>query len=386
MSEATQELREQDRDFHTVQDQQDLQQVGDESEPLDEATKVREAQEAAAENEAIVAARGVPTATQFKEQSELAIPATVYMLAGCKDSQVSADVSDVAQLRPEGAGLSGGACTHAFLGMLEDTTEARAASAEGSTQKTWLDILDDLRERLAHYAQVPQLSCSRPLNISTEPFSITNPAHEEGVSKKRALLVGINYVGQEYQLEGCINDVRAAKAFLQSQGFADDEIVLLVDDGHHDLPTLQNLIRSFRWLVKDAKAGDSLYFHFSGHGSYVPDDNGDEVDGQDETILPLDFSKTGAITDDVLFKELVLPLVEGVHLMCFVDACHSESMLDIPYTVKKGGRELDMNPLFNFSKLVEMGQSAIESVETAVSGGMHNLVEFVKGLGSVVPI
>lgn len=47
----------------------------------------------------------------------------------------------------------------------------------------------------------------------------------------------------------------------------------------------------------------------------MPDENGDEVDGQDETLLPLDYETKGAITDDVLLKELVLPLPEGVQLV-----------------------------------------------------------------------
>lgn len=319
---------------------------------------------------------------QFKEQSELAIPATVFMLAGCKDSQVSADVVDVALLRPEGAGLSGGACTNAYLGMLNE--EDRAAAGV-----TWMQILDELRDRLKHYSQVPQLSCSKMVDIKKETFRVINPLNEEGVSVKRALLVGINYYGQEYELSGCINDVKAAKKFLKKHGYKDENILCVIDDGHHKAPTFLNLIQAFRWFVRDTKSGDSLYFHFSGHGSYVPDENGDEVDGQDETLLPLDYETKGAITDDVLLKELVLPLPEGVQLTCFVDACHSESVLDIPYTVKATGdysRGLFVNPSYEFSKLVQIGKDVVGDVEETLSGGLHNLAKFAKDFGSVFPL
>jgi hypothetical protein len=45
------------------------------------------------------------------------------------------------------------------------------------------------------------------------------------------------------------------------------------------------------WLVWDAHSGDSLFFLFSGHGGQTEDLNGDEDDGMDETILPVDWRK-----------------------------------------------------------------------------------------------
>lgn len=37
-------------------------------------------------------------------------------------------------------------------------------------------------------------------------------------------------------------------------------------------------------MVKDAKAGDSLFFEYSGHGGTAKDADQDEEDMQDETI------------------------------------------------------------------------------------------------------
>lgn len=54
-----------------------------------------------------------------------------------------------------------------------------------------------------------------------------------------------------------------------------------------------------QWLVRDARPGDSLFFHYSGHGGQAADLDGDEDDGFDETILPLDFKTAGEIIDDV---------------------------------------------------------------------------------------
>lgn len=45
------------------------------------------------------------------------------------------------------------------------------------------------------------------------------------------------------------------------------------------LPTRINMINAMRWLVGGAVAGDSLVFHYSGHGGQTEDKDGDEEDG-----------------------------------------------------------------------------------------------------------
>ena len=49
------------------------------------------------------------------------------------------------------------------------------------------------------------------------------------------------------------------------------------------------------WLVRGAQPNDSLFFHYSGHGSQQQDHDGDEVDGTDETICPVDYKDAGQI-------------------------------------------------------------------------------------------
>lgn len=49
-----------------------------------------------------------------------------------------------------------------------------------------------------------------------------------------------------------------------------------------------------------------------GHGSSVPDTSGDEVDGMDETLIPVDWERSGQIVDDVIFEEVLLCYVVKV--------------------------------------------------------------------------
>ena len=55
--------------------------------------------------------------------------------------------------------------------------------------------------------------------------------------------------------------------------------------------------------------GDSLVFHYSGHGGQKRDMTGEEVDGMNETLCPMDFQRVGEITDDEVNQRLVNPLV-----------------------------------------------------------------------------
>ncbi|KAI0245292.1 peptidase C14, caspase domain-containing protein [Lactifluus subvellereus] len=85
-------------------------------------------------------------------------------------------------------------------------------------------------------------------------------------------------------------------------GYRSEDIVVLTDDSDqqdpHSNPTKSNIIRAMQWLVQDAKPNDSLFFHYSGHGGQTEDLDGDEDDGYDEVIYPVDYETAGHIVDD----------------------------------------------------------------------------------------
>lgn len=119
---------------------------------------------------------------------------------------------------------------------------------------------------------------------------------------KRALCIGINYTGQKNELHGCVNDAKnIAKFIIKQYGFRPENVCLLTDDSPHQrqIPTKKNMEDAMDWLVKGAKCHDSLFFHYSGHGGLTKDLDGDEIDGYDEVIFPVDYHKKGEIVDDV---------------------------------------------------------------------------------------
>ncbi|KAH7018287.1 caspase domain-containing protein [Microdochium trichocladiopsis] len=158
--------------------------------------------------------------------------------------------------------------------------------------------------------------------------------------RRRALLIGINYFGQRGQLRGCINDVRNMSAYLVEHfNYKREDMVILTDDQQNPMsqPTKQNILRAMHWLVKDARPNDSLFFHYSGHGGQTKDLDGDEPDGYDEVIYPVDFRQVGHITDDEMHRIMVRPLQAGVRLTAIFDSCHSGTALDLPYIYSTQG-------------------------------------------------
>ncbi|PHH92739.1 hypothetical protein CDD83_5568 [Cordyceps sp. RAO-2017] len=158
--------------------------------------------------------------------------------------------------------------------------------------------------------------------------------------RRKALLIGINYFGQQGQLRGCINDVHNVSNFLcEHYNYKREDMVILTDDQQNPVmqPTKANMLRAMQWLVKDAQPNDALFLHYSGHGGQTEDLDGDEDDGFDEVIYPVDFRQNGHIVDDEIHFLVVKPLQPGVRLTAIFDSCHSATAMDLPYVYSTKG-------------------------------------------------
>lgn len=75
--------------------------------------------------------------------------------------------------------------------------------------------------------------------------------------------------------------------------------------------------------------------------------DGDEEDGYDETIYPVDHAKypgeSGQIIDDLMHDIMVKPLCEGCRLTCIFDSCHSGTALDLPFVYSTKGTLKDQD-------------------------------------------
>ncbi|KAI2493792.1 Caspase domain [Fragilaria crotonensis] len=193
-------------------------------------------------------------ASSFDAQVEKSIPAEIHMISGSHDSQTSADVSNVSQFQlPDPAGRAGGACTSAILQVLYKDKHQQAESL------TWVELLRRMRSVLLNmgFDQVPQLTSSRLIDVH-KPMYIVPPGSN---GTRRAILIGINYKGQQGQLSGCHNDASNIGEFLERvHGFSRSNMLILMDDGKNHSPTKDNIINAFKRIADYSKAEMSYFF------------------------------------------------------------------------------------------------------------------------------
>jgi len=131
-----------------------------------------------------------------------------------------------------------------------------------------------------------------------------------------ALNIGLNFIdAKHYQsngaLEGCVNDANAMNDLALGQGF-EGQVLL------NESATRENIIRAINQAAAKLQAGDIFFVSYSGHGHRIPDTNGDDEDGMDETWCLYD----AQLIDDELavfwsrFKA-------GVRILVISDSCHS---------------------------------------------------------------
>ena len=137
---------------------------------------------------------------------------------------------------------------------------------------------------------------------------------------RKAVVVGINNYGvRAPKLNGCVNDaLQMGEVLRRYFGFENANIRVLTDER----ATQQAILERLEWLVADAREGDDLVFHFSGHGSQVADRDGDELDQLDEIICPYDMDWDNPFSDD-LFGRYFDRLSPQVNLTVVLDCCHS---------------------------------------------------------------
>ena len=144
----------------------------------------------------------------------------------------------------------------------------------------------------------------------------TDPA-----GRKRALMIGINNYRAVPKLQGALNDVETLKQVLITRwGFPESNIQVLINEK----ATREGILAALKKFVTETKPLDTVYIHYSGHGSQVADLNDDEQDDKlDETIVPYDGRTASVpdITDDEL--DAIFSRLPTKHALIVFDSCHS---------------------------------------------------------------
>ncbi|NEO86105.1 MAG: DUF4384 domain-containing protein [Spirulina sp. SIO3F2] len=152
----------------------------------------------------------------------------------------------------------------------------------------------------------------------------------QSTPRKLALLVGINdyrasrRIGNLY---GCVNDVELQRQLLIHQfGFNDADILTLTDKA----ASRQSILDAFEnHLIEQARSGDVVVFHFSGHGSRVEDPSPIDPDNRkNSTLIPADEdSELGEPVKDIMGQTLFLLMSalgrKTENITAVLDSCYS---------------------------------------------------------------
>ena len=164
--------------------------------------------------------------------------------------------------------------------------------------------------------------------------SIAPPAVPPSTPAGRALLFGLNYTADAAnRLSGCINDVNNVAAFLRRT--RPGIVVDVYDDvSAYSACTRQGMVSKLNALVDAVNADPTceyVWVHYSGHGTSVRDTSGDEGDGRDECLVPVDFQTAGFLVDDDLVGILGRFQRPTTKVVCVMDSCHSGTVCDLKY-------------------------------------------------------
>ncbi len=141
------------------------------------------------------------------------------------------------------------------------------------------------------------------------------------MAKGISIHIGLNrvdpahYEGWDGQLAACEADARDMNTIAKAKGYLAQQMLT-------EQATAENVTGALRKAARELDHGDMLFVTYSGHGGQVPDTNGDEPDGRDETWVLYDRQ----LIDDELYA-LFSEFDPGVRIFVLSDSCHSGSVV-----------------------------------------------------------
>ncbi|HEY0818674.1 MAG TPA: caspase family protein, partial [Rhizobacter sp.] len=149
-------------------------------------------------------------------------------------------------------------------------------------------------------------------------------------AEDRALLIGVGQYRDTTMgadLPGIELDIGVMQDVAESLGFKPAATKVLLNR-QATLAAVRETLQ--HWLVEGVSPGDRVLVYYSGHGTQLPDDDGDEDDGLDEAWTLHDMAharRQGRATlDGVLLDDELAGLLARIpsrQVMVLVDACHS---------------------------------------------------------------
>lgn len=204
--------------------------------------------------------------------------------------------------------------------------------------------------------------------------------------KKVALIIAIGEYPEagKWRNLSSMNDVKYVKEALVKTGFNTNDIDTLCNKN----ATKNGMIKALDDLYNRVGEGDIVYFQFSGHGQQIQDDNGDELDGYDEALIPYDaaasfdpvtYKGENHFRDDLLGEKLnAIRKKVGPKgsLVVLIDACHSGTATR-DAGIKRGMEQPFLtNPKYVPNVRIDLNKNPEQGMLEGFTEGMGTMVVF----------
>jgi hypothetical protein len=140
------------------------------------------------------------------------------------------------------------------------------------------------------------------------------------------IILALDYKMTENPLT-CTIDGRNVEALARECGVQD--LTVLTDEQC----TVENVKRTVEEVASRCDDDDMFIFYYSGHGTNLKDQSGDEADGQDEAFCFVDeqgqISYETCYTDDDFSDLLLDNLHPETRVLILTDCCHSGTIADL---------------------------------------------------------
>jgi hypothetical protein len=235
---------------------------------------------------------------------------------------------------------------------------------------TWSNLLRKMKDEMEDqgHHKVPILTSSRRFDLD-EPVHLLPANFNPKLNRKFALLVGCNYKKKFGELKNSHFDVEVMKDYIVNvHGFPEnnDYMTVLVDDSKHEKPTHQNIVDALKSIALRSRPGDAIFIQFVGHGGRISDPSA-EYDCYDEVFAPVDFKKSGLISEKTIFRSLLVSMAEDVTVTMLLDSCDTGIVFDMPFsweTKNDNGEtlaKLSINDNFSFLRFLTVVKRMYDS-------------------------
>jgi hypothetical protein len=227
-----------------------------------------------------------------------------------------------------------------------------------------------------YYTVVVPNSTNPPSGSSNATqFLFSNGSSSSNVLKI-AFCIGIDYIGTEYMLQTCGNDMKHIGEFCKTKlGILPANIYFMTDrtnaipswnvNSTYN-PTVQQLSKAFfdLLLLIPTNQPCEICWFYSGHGSYFSSLDSKESDHQDEYII----MKDGAVKDDVIQSEFLALLPSTCKMFCLFDCCYSGTATDLKYIYNSDQKQSQIDEKYSKTTAKVVMMSASQDHQVAYGG------------------